>query len=180
MKFLKFWIFLAILTSTAHAADGRPYFTWFFGQYLYGLDQQIFDSHDRWTKEWNVGLRIAMPITEVLDLEATFSFAPTRNSVSDTNIYNYHFNGNLVLPFHTDELKPYITMGIGAIRFSPEIGNADTDFAVNYGAGVSWNFAPNFSLRPDVRALSSFTPTHTAMLTSLNLTYTWEASKASP
>jgi len=140
------------------------------GIYTGGKEQDLNTGSDKASKIWNYGLRIGWAFHEYAELESFLAYTPTTTTVGDQNVYMYGVNAVGQYPI-TDQIVPYLTFGGGAVLFDHELQGEDSDFAVNYGGGLKFFAFKNLAIRPDIRGLTTFGGTHTALLGTLNLTY---------
>jgi OmpA-OmpF porin, OOP family len=140
------------------------------GVYLRGRAQELLTTSDKWSKIWNYTLRVGYAFSEYLELEADLGFTPTRTSFNALSVWNYTANIVGQIPV-TDHMVPYVTAGGGAMTFDEEFGLRQTRGVVDFGGGLKLFLFKNLALRPDLRALWSFRPSHVAFLGTMNLTY---------
>lgn len=80
------------------------------------------------------------------------------------SIFTYQANLIAKLPSEASAWSPYVTAGCGALTVLsntdddrlPQLEEAQTMFAMNFGAGVSYAFTPNWEVRADFREFAAF------------------------
>ncbi len=85
----------------------------------------------------------------------------------------YHF-----LP--SKRLVPYLAAGAGLITINPQRGENDTDFMMNYGAGLRYFLTDSLSLRGDVRHILAFDGISNNLAYTIGLTYMFGVAKEVP
>ncbi len=118
------------------------------------------------------GLGLGYNIDENWGLEGMLNFIDTEfeKDAGDVDVYMYRFDA--LYHFMPDKkFVPYIATGIGAMTFDPKRDSNDTDFLVDYGAGIKC-FVNNFTaLRADVRHIISFDETYNNLAYTVGLTF---------
>lgn len=147
--------------NTPHSLTLSP----FFGGYLFGNDQDIKSKPA-------YGLGIGYNLNKKLSIEGVFNYVDTESEEDNSDIdvlsYNigalYHFT-----PYK--KLLPYISAGIGAISLNYQDNGDDTDFTINYGAGLKYFLNESIALRGDIKRILSFNEAHHNLLYTIGLTF---------
>ena len=128
------------------------------------------------------GLGIGYQFTDQLGAEAMFNYTNTHSDSGnmDIDVFPMHldvvFN---ILPSH--KCVPYVAAGLGAIIFDPEQGGDDTDFMMNYGAGIKYFIHDSIALRCDVRHMVNFDDQqYSNLLYTAGLMFTFGRDKPAP
>ncbi|MDA8404598.1 MAG: outer membrane beta-barrel domain-containing protein [Desulfobacteraceae bacterium] len=128
------------------------------------------------------GLGLGYQFTDNWGAEAMFNYTNTDSDPgsNDYNVYPMHLDAVYnILP--DQKLVPYVAAGMGAVVFDPDKGHDDTDFMVNYGAGLKYFIYENaIALRADVRHLVSFDRTQSNLLYTAGLMFNFNSEKPVP
>ncbi|MBN1848837.1 MAG: outer membrane beta-barrel protein, partial [Deltaproteobacteria bacterium] len=127
----------------------------FIGGYLFEGDQ---DLKHRPT----YGLGFGYSFDDSWGMEVVFNYIDTYvdtrrelNGRNNVDGYLYRLDGlHYFKPMKN--LVPYFAGGVGGLTLNPSRGEKDTDFIINYGAGLKYFFSDNIALRGDVRHILSF------------------------
>jgi OOP family OmpA-OmpF porin len=115
-----------------------------FGGYLFGNDQDIKSKP-------SYGLGIGYNLSKKLSIEGAFSYIDTESKEDNSDIDALLYNINALYHFTPyKKLLPYISAGIGAITLNYQDDGDDTDFTINYGAGLKYFFSESIALRGDM------------------------------
>ncbi len=168
----------AIGEAAAAQKAGSTDFSLMVGGHRFEGDQNIED-------DWTFGLGVAHNYTKNLGIELTLNYTPTQTEslLNDFDVdawvykadllYNFpatDFFPNFSLPYISD-IVPYVAAGLGGITLDPDNGSSETDFLVNYGAGVKLFVTENVAIRGDVRHLYVFDDPDNNLLFSAGLLY---------
>jgi OmpA-OmpF porin, OOP family len=142
---------VALATSTAARAEG------YLPEGGYLLPQISSFSADKNAKDLGnglgFGLRYGMPIWGDFDLQFGINHA-TAKSGGD-KVQQTLFGADALYLFSRDELRPFVSLGLGLKRDSAQIGggaktNGNAPF-LSAGAGVQWMFSEELALQADYR-----------------------------
>jgi len=112
------------------------------------------------------GLRLIVNLSDHASLEGSVGFSPSSlvvdedhfgigsfagDEIADVDLLLY--SGGFSYDFFDSAVRPFVTAGLGAIRFDPQIAGVgpDTDFSVDIGGGVKFYASEHFGLRLEVR-----------------------------
>jgi opacity protein-like surface antigen len=165
---------LAILgaTTTASAQDDRP------ALWLLGGAQTLNENDTAFPDDFvNVPLVLGVtyPVSGILAIEGEFSWMlPIEQSANvgtgesldlkTPDILTYQASLRASLPVGGDAWRPYLIAGAGGATFLsntdanrvPALGESETAFAVNFGAGVVYPVSDRWAVRADFRELVAF------------------------
>lgn len=141
------------------------------GAYFNGEGQTFINRAERWRHIWAYGVRFSYVVSPIFEIETKYTFSPTRANTLKQNMFDY--TGHLILNYpNAKRLVPYLNLGLGGIAVAIENDPRITHkFAINYGLGLKFFVTPQFALRPEILALSSFDDQHTAFLATFMFTY---------
>ncbi len=169
-------IALAALSASAQAqlragtVEVNPY-----AGYLFGGD--FGDASVEFTP-FNVGVdddavyggRLGFNVSSLFEFELEYAYFKTTFQLDPDDVFVpvqglgdlkiQYFMGYATFNFGTSRLVPYFTIGAGAANLDPEIQDfetvSDTRFTAAIGGGIKYFFTPNFALRFDGRAYSTY------------------------
>jgi len=130
------------------------------------------------------GLGLGYQLSKSLGIELMINMTNT-----DVEMVGVHPDPDLnVYPVHLDVIYnltpdsafvPYVAGGLGSITFSNEDVDNDTDFMMNYGAGLKYYVTDSIAVRADVRHLVSITANdhHNHLLYTLGLVFGFGGEK---
>jgi len=127
------------------------------------------------------GLGLGYNIDQNWGLEGMFNFIDTEfeKDAGDVDVYMYRLDA--LYHFMPDKkFVPYIATGMGAMTFDPKRGSNDTDFLVDYGAGIKYFINDLTALRADVRHIISFDETYNNLAYTVGLTFLLGGEKKDP
>ena len=166
--FLTGLLFLLIgLAGNATAENKANAFTIspMFGGYVFEGDQNIED-------EAVYGLGLGYNIDQNWALEGMFNFIDTDSEKEAGDIDVYMYRVDALYHFMPDKkLVPYIATGVGGMTFDSDHDRNDTDFLVNYGAGIKYFINDFTALRADVRHIISFDETYNNLAYTFGITF---------
>ena len=137
----------------------------FFGGYLFGNDQDIKSKPA-------YGLGIGYNLSKKLSIEGAFNYIDTESKEDNSDIDALLYNINALYHFTPyKKLLPYISAGIGAITLNYQDEGDDTDFTINYGAGLKYFLNESIALRGDIKRILSFNESHHNLLYTIGLTF---------
>jgi opacity protein-like surface antigen len=126
------------------------------------------------TYELTPVLAVEGEFTWLIPVEQDVDLAPGVTEKRKTpDILAYQGNLRARLPLDT-AWRPYLVGGLGAMTFLsntdsdrlPQLDESQTVFAINFGAGVTYDFTPRVALRADFREFAAFPGSDTAGLSS--------------
>jgi OmpA-OmpF porin, OOP family len=173
-------ILLSLVPIFSNAEQLRPkerdynlfIFSPFAGGYLfqpgqrYGFNTPNYDLSD----SYSVGLRAGYGISRNFDIEGTFNYIPTSHNIGDLNLFLYH--ADLVYNIlNSGRYTPYIDLGFGGARFSPQGGRDGNFFLISYAAGLKVFLIENLAIRADLRGYTKFDKTFTNFNFTLGISY---------
>ncbi len=122
----------------------------FIGGYLFEGDQDL--KHKP-----TYGLGLGYNFDSHWAAEAVFNYIDTKSTkgAGDVDGKLYHLDG-LYHFSPSQNLVPYLAVGVGGLTLNPDRGSSDSDFIVNYGGGLKYFIKENIALRGDVRHILSF------------------------
>jgi opacity protein-like surface antigen len=171
-----FGIVLAGLAASAQAQlrggtiEFNPYAGWLFGG-SFGDAHLEFTPYDVGVDDDAVyGGRIGFNASSLLEFELEYAYFKTQFELDPDDIFVppqglgdvriQYFMGYATFNFGSSRLVPYFTIGAGAASLDPEVPNvatiSDTRFTAAIGGGIKYFFTPNFALRFDGRAYSTY------------------------
>jgi len=117
------------------------------GAHIFEGDQHIDDAA-------TFGLGVSYSLTPEWAFELAAQFTPTETDPGGLDL-------DALVPrldalYHLapgDKLVPYLSAGIGTLRLSPDKGGSETEFALNYGAGLKYFLSKELALRAEARHL---------------------------
>jgi hypothetical protein len=95
-----------------------------------------------------LGVYLGRNLSDGWGLEAGFGLTPGED------FKGYFFNGNGVYNINVaawERFVPFVTAGAGLFSMAPEVGDSQTDFAINFGGGAKAFLTPRLALRGDIR-----------------------------
>ncbi|MCB0326863.1 MAG: OmpA family protein [Bdellovibrionales bacterium] len=142
----------------------------FAGMYTQGENQNFSTNVSKWSNIWTYGVRAGYSLTRALEVESYFAFTPTVNR----NFNLYYYEGGIGPLFNfifNDQIVPYAIVDFGASYMKQSDGFSQSKFALGYGAGIKFFAFKSLAIRPEFKAITSFSSTHTSIVPTLNLTY---------
>jgi hypothetical protein len=187
MKFKSAWSLLIVslavssVAGPASAQVERPS-VWLSG------GAQALNSNDTAFPDHFVNVPVvgslSYPLTSILSVEGEFTWmipieqeaevaAGQTQMVKTPDVLFYQGNLKATLPTG-NSWSPYVVAGAGAATFLsntdsnrvPALDQSETDFAVNFGTGLSYRLTPSWSLRGDFREFVAFPKSDAAGLSS--------------
>jgi opacity protein-like surface antigen len=171
-------LFLATFAAAAQAqlrggtVEFNPYAGWLFGG-NFGNAQIEFSPFEVGVDDDAVyGGRLGFNFSSLMELEFEYAyfktqfqedpcciFVPQPDDLGDLKIQ--YFMGYATFNFGHSRLVPYFTIGAGAANLDPDVPgfpnlSSDTRFTLGIGGGIKYFFTPNFALRVDGRAYSTY------------------------
>ena len=132
-------VVLAPTVATAHVPPSSTELDWHVGFMDYGdvLDDDLL-----------LGIYVARNISGGWGLEGGFGLTPG----DEFKGYFAHANGvyNIKVPTW-ERFDPFLTAGVGLFAFSPEVGDSETNLAINFGGGAKLFMTPRLAIRGDIR-----------------------------
>ncbi|RJP93932.1 MAG: outer membrane beta-barrel domain-containing protein [Desulfobacteraceae bacterium] len=155
--------------------QGDFYFSPMFGGHLFEGNQNIDNAA-------TYVLGLGYQFTDQFGAEAMFNFTKTDSDPgsSDIDVYPMHLDAVYNI-FPDQKCVPYVAAGLGAISFDPHGDCSDTEFMMNYGAGIKYFIYEDLiALRGDVRHLISFDHTQSNLLYTAGLMFNFGCDKPAP
>lgn len=152
-------------------------FSIFTGGYFRGLNQNFATAGSRSANIWRTGVRLGYAFNRYLEMDSHLAYTSTTDFGVDLSVYDYGVNGLLNIIVN-DYFSPYVTIGLGGIRFREPNFFDFTRFQFDYAAGLKFFVAKNLFIAPEFGAITSTNPIHTAFVATLNLTYYLTTKKA--
>ena len=141
----------------------------FAGILIPDSDLGVVDEEGRPLKLDNAaiaGVRLVVNFTEHASFEGSVGFSPSAlvvdeeifgigslagGEVADVDLLLY--SGGFSYDFFEGSVRPFVTIGLGAIRFDPGLPGvgSDTDFAIDVGGGVKVYASEHIGLRFEIR-----------------------------
>lgn len=143
----------------------------FFGGYVFEGNQDLKDG-------LTYGLGLGYNLGEHWGAEAVFNYVDTEFEEGSGDVDGYLYRLDCLYHFKAfQRLVPYLAAGIGGITLDPDRNDDDTDFLVNYGAGLKYFLTETVALRGDVRHIISFDETQNNLAYTLGLTFLFGGEK---
>ena len=138
----------------------------------------VFEGNEKIENDAAYGLGLGYNIDQNWGLEGMFNFIDTdsKKDAGDVDIYSYRID--TLYHFMPDKkLVPYVATGIGGMTFDYSRDSNDTNFLVNYGAGLKYFVNDFTALRADVRHIISFNETYNNLAYTFGLTFLFGGEK---
>lgn len=122
------------------------------------------------------GLGLGYTFNDRWSAEAVLNHIDTESNLGGGDVDGWLYRLDALynfLPF--DKLVPYLAAGVGGITLDPDKSGSESDFLVNYGAGLKYFIRDNMALRGDVRHLMTFPDNN--LLYTVGLTYFFGGEK---
>jgi len=132
----------------------------------------LFEGNENLKESLVYGVGLGYHFTRNWAAEGLFNFVDTETDPggADVNAYLYRLEG--LYHFSPDKkLVPFVAAGLGGITMDPNVGPNDTDFLVDYGAGLKYFITDKIALRGDVRHLIPFDNTRNNIMVSAGLAF---------
>lgn len=147
-------VLAVVLGITSGAAAGHRADSFTISPFIGGY---AFDSDLNLEDEMTYGIGLGYNFTENLAAEAVFNYADTELDSGAFDVEGYLYRLDALYHFMPENrLVPYVAAGLGAFDFDPEIGDSETEFSGNIGAGVKYFLNESVALRVDVRDVMTF------------------------
>jgi len=176
------WSFLLIagLLCAAQAGwcetrQGDFYISPMFGGHVFEGNQNIDNGP-------TYGLGLGYQFTDNLGAELMGNYTTTDSDPGSLDIDAWPMHLDMVYNLTPDQqLVPYVAVGAGAIIFDPDGYSTDTDFLLNYGAGLKYFIYENtVAIRADVRHLITFDDSYNNLLYTGGLMFNFGKEKPAP
>jgi OOP family OmpA-OmpF porin len=139
------------------------------GGYLFEGDQDI-----RHRPAYGLGL--GYNFDENFSTEVSFSYIDSESREHRGDVDGYLYRLDALYHFMpSNKLVPYLAAGVGGITLKPDRGSTDSNFLINYGAGLKYFVTENMALRGDARHLVTFPENN--LLYTVGLTYYFGGKK---
>ncbi len=99
--------------------------------------------------DWLFGARLGHYFTDAISAEIAFIGGKTKEKNTGEKLNVFYPSANLSYNFVFGKFVPFIKAGAGAYILDPKNGSSETDFGVNYGAGIKYFFTQNLALRAE-------------------------------
>ncbi len=116
------------------------------------------------------GLGLEYIFNKNWSIEGAFNFIDSDSAAGDVDGYLYRVDG-LYNFSSSNNLVPYLAMGLGGLTLDRDMGESDTDFLFEYGGGVKYFVTYNLALKGDIRHILSFNGHGNNLAYSLGLTF---------
>ncbi|MCX5851677.1 MAG: OmpA family protein [Deltaproteobacteria bacterium] len=191
MKRKKLGVFIILLlfflgVSFGFAADSRKgaiSISPSIGGYNFEGNQD-FQDDDSFMPTFAAGVGLGYNFTDRWSAEGLFNYINAESDkfhgLADIDTYLYRLNALYHFPLKGGPFVPFISAGLGVINFDVKTPDSDTDFLLNYGAGVKYFFTDNIALRGDVAHIVTLNPNHNNLLYTIGVTYLVGGEKAIP
>ncbi|MCF8026309.1 MAG: outer membrane beta-barrel domain-containing protein [Desulfobacteraceae bacterium] len=147
-------VLAVILGITSGAAAGHRADSFMISPFIGGY---AFDSDLNLEDELTYGIGVGYNFTENLAAEAVFNYTDTELDNGAFDVEGYLYRMDALYHFMPENrLVPYVAAGLGAFDFDPEMGDSETEFSGNIGAGVKYFLNESIALRADVRDVMTF------------------------
>jgi outer membrane beta-barrel protein len=136
---------LAAQPAPAHVPPQSTELDWHIGMVdydsKYSLDYALED-------DLMLGIYIARNIAPGWGIEGGFGLTPG----DQVKGYFGHVNGVYNINVQSwERFVPFLTAGVGLLSLAPEVGDSQTDMAINFGGGAKVFLTPRLAIRGDVR-----------------------------
>ncbi len=116
------------------------------------------------------GLGLEYIFNKNWSIEGAFNFIDSDSAAGDVDGYLYRVDG-LYNFSSSNNLVPYLAIGLGGLTLDRDMGESDTDFLFEYGGGVKYFVTYNLALKGDIRHILSFNGHGNNLAYSLGLTF---------
>jgi OOP family OmpA-OmpF porin len=148
------------------------------GGHVFEGNQDPFHADEELDHGLTVGLGLGYQMTKALGLELVVNVTDTEADPYDVDVDVYPARLDLFYNLTQDSaFVPYVAAGLGAVTFSADDVDNDTDFMVNYGLGVKYYMTESIALRADVRHLISYHETQSNFLYTIGLVFGFGGEK---
>lgn len=131
----------------------------------------IFEGNQNLDDGISLGLSAGFPLNNRLTLEGSFAWIMAETDVGNIDVDGQRYSLDGLYHFMPDEaLRPFVLVGAGALRLDPDVGDSETDFMANYGAGIKYKVMPNLDLRGELRHVMPFDDFYNNLVVQLGLT----------
>lgn len=149
------------------SAEGAKY--WFEVTPLGGW--HMFEGNQHLDDGYTYGLALGLPINDRWTLEGGFAWIDSETEVGNVDVEGQRYSVDALFHLMPDSaFRPFVLVGAGAIRLSPDGGKSDTDVMANYGAGVKFALMPNLDLRAEVRHVMPFNDYYNNLVAQVGFT----------
>lgn len=160
------------------AAKGEFLVSPMIGGHAFEGNQDPFQLNTEFDHGWTFGLGLGYLLTDNVGAEFFVNKTDTEAGLVDVDVDVYPVHLDLFYNLTTKTaFVPYVAAGLGTITFDGENVGTDTDFMVNYGGGIKYYVTDKVALRGDVRHLISFNETHSNLIYTLGLAFSFGGKK---
>ncbi len=99
--------------------------------------------------DWLFGARLGHYFTDAISAEVAFIGGKTKVKDTGDKFKVFYPSANVAYNFVFGKFVPFVKAGAGAYIMDPENGSSETDFGVNYGAGLKYFFTQNLAFRAE-------------------------------
>jgi len=144
------------------------------GGHIFEGNQDPFGADEELDHGMTVALGLGYQVTDHAGVELFANMTDTQADPGDVDVDVYPVRFDVFYNLTPDKaFVPYVATGLGTITFSAKDVEDDTDFMVNYGAGIKYFMTRSVALRADVRHLISFKETQSNLLYTLGLVFSF-------
>lgn len=170
-------ILVAALISWAGVAGAEG------AKYLFELTPMggwhMFEGNQNLDDGYTYGVTLGIPLSARWTLEGGFSWIDSETEVGDVDVEGQRYGLDLLFHFRPgSDFRPFVLVGGGALRLSPDGGTKDTDEMANYGAGIKYALMPDLDLRAEVRHVMPFDDFYHNLVAQLGLTLSFGKRQA--
>ncbi|BCS98829.1 membrane protein [Desulfoluna limicola] len=131
----------------------------------------LFEGNQNLDDGISLGVSAGFPLNNRLTLEGSFAWIMAETDVGGIDVDGQRYSLDGLYHFMPDEaLRPFVLVGAGALRLDPDVGDSETDFMANYGAGIKYAVMPNLDLRGELRHVMPFDDFYNNLVVQLGVT----------
>jgi outer membrane beta-barrel protein len=164
---LSFFIGLPVGVDKGHSQDllNRTEISPFIGGYFFDRDLDL-------DNDLVYGVRLGYFFTKALEAEISFEGVSTEDDRTngDADLLQWHIDGLYHFPIN-EKLFPYLAVGMGVANYDIDGRSSDSDFLLNYGAGVKYLIKDWLAIRLDARQPVTFDDTNFNFMVNLGLSF---------
>ncbi|SCY49755.1 OmpA family protein [Desulfoluna spongiiphila] len=117
----------------------------------------IFEGNQNLDDGYTLGLALGYAINNRCTLEGGFTWISAETETGDVDVDGQRYSLDGLYHFMPEEaLRPFVLIGAGALRLDPDVGDSETDFMAEYGAGIKYAVMDNLDLRAELRHVMPF------------------------
>ncbi len=166
---------LFMTSSIAGERQGAITVTPNIGWYFFEGDQKLDDGITS-------GINLGYSITKNWGVEGSINYIDSdRKGFRDSEVTGYLYKLDALYNITKfGKLVPYLAAGAGGITLDPSKGNTETDFLLNYGAGLKYFITDDIALRGDVRHVLPFNESQNNLLCTVGVSFLFGGEKDKP